>query len=251
MSDEPAATEPQGGDESDAVAVTMENLLQIGQGIRDHLTELASEHDRLLAAVDEETRLAVTAQVMRAIVDHAAEGGSFRYLIYDRLGFGFEAYVPLYNAGGMTISNEFTLGGLTGEPQLRGEKLLRAFGYGSGQRLTTVTLEGGKEPWMTLCTAAHALDDMEKLLLEAPHRAQRAANEAAEAAKILAALHAAVRMREAHRNFKQQLRLPVTNDTSNDDCNTAIDVWRAAIDEFDRLAAEALATSPQPKEAPL
>lgn len=31
--------------------------------------------------------------------------GSFRYLIYDKLGFGFEAYVPLYESGGMDITN--------------------------------------------------------------------------------------------------------------------------------------------------
>lgn len=43
------------------------------------------------------------------IVDHAVEGGSFRCLIYDRLGFGPDAYVPLYSAGGMTISNELDL----------------------------------------------------------------------------------------------------------------------------------------------
>jgi len=31
--------------------------------------------------------------------------GSFRYLIYDKLGFGYEAYVPLYESGGMDITN--------------------------------------------------------------------------------------------------------------------------------------------------
>ncbi len=41
-----------------------------------------------------------------AIVNHAVEGGLSRYLIYDRLGFRPDAYVPLYSEGGMTISNE-------------------------------------------------------------------------------------------------------------------------------------------------
>ena len=63
----------------------------------------------LLEECDIPTKLAVTAWVMKNIVDHATGGGSFRYLIYDRLGFGPEAYVPLYLAGGMTISNEFDL----------------------------------------------------------------------------------------------------------------------------------------------
>ncbi len=56
-----------------------------------------------------ETKLAVTAWVMKHIVEHAKEGGSYRYLIYDRLGFGPDAYVPLYEAGGMEISNEFDM----------------------------------------------------------------------------------------------------------------------------------------------
>ncbi len=56
-----------------------------------------------------ETKLAVTAWVMKHIVEHAKEGGSYRYLIYNRLGFGLDAYVPLYEAGGMEISNEFDM----------------------------------------------------------------------------------------------------------------------------------------------
>jgi len=47
--------------------------------------------------------------VFKHIYEHALTGGSFRYLIYDRLGFGPDAYLPLYEAGGMTISNEFDL----------------------------------------------------------------------------------------------------------------------------------------------
>lgn len=31
--------------------------------------------------------------------------GSFRFLIYDKLGFDLDAYVPLYHAGGMDITN--------------------------------------------------------------------------------------------------------------------------------------------------
>ena len=61
------------------------------------------------AALSEEERIAVAAQVFQAIVDHAREGGTFRYLIYDRLGFSPEAYLPLYCAGGMHISDNFVL----------------------------------------------------------------------------------------------------------------------------------------------
>jgi hypothetical protein len=54
-------------------------------------------------------KLAVVQWVFRHVVEHAREGGSFRYLIYERLGFGPEAYVPLCGDG-LTISNEFSLG---------------------------------------------------------------------------------------------------------------------------------------------
>lgn len=65
--------------------------------------------DELVEKCDYDTKLAVTAWVMENIVKHAKEGGSFRYLIYSRLGFESDAYLPLYDAGGMEISNEFDL----------------------------------------------------------------------------------------------------------------------------------------------
>lgn len=74
--------------------------------------EATRAQDQYLAELvkncDPDTRLAVTQWVMNAIVDHAREGGSYRYLIYDRLGFGPEAYVPLCSSG-LTISNDFDL----------------------------------------------------------------------------------------------------------------------------------------------
>jgi len=67
-----------------------------------------SDLEELANKCDPETKLAITAWVFKHIVDHAREGGSYRYLIYERLGFGPEAYVPLCEHG-MTISNEFDL----------------------------------------------------------------------------------------------------------------------------------------------
>jgi hypothetical protein len=46
------------------------------------------------------------AWVFRNIVENGKEDGSFRHLIYDHMGFGPEAYKPLYLAGGMEITNE-------------------------------------------------------------------------------------------------------------------------------------------------
>lgn len=65
--------------------------------------------DELVVSTPYETKLAVAAWVIENIVKHGEEGGSFRHLIYDRLGFNEDAYVPLYEAGGMTITNEFDL----------------------------------------------------------------------------------------------------------------------------------------------
>ena len=62
----------------------------------------------LLKDVSNDHKLAVTQWVFKHIVEHAKEGGSYRYLIYDRLGFGMEAYAPLC-ADGLTISNEFDI----------------------------------------------------------------------------------------------------------------------------------------------
>ena len=71
--------------------------------------EEAIRNEKIWVSLDLETQLAAAAFVIRKIVDHGREGGTFRYLIYDRLGFGPEAYVPLYMAGGMHIANDFDL----------------------------------------------------------------------------------------------------------------------------------------------
>jgi hypothetical protein len=39
--------------------------------------------------------------------DGIKETGSYRYMIYHRLGFDQSAYCPLYLAGGMDITNAF------------------------------------------------------------------------------------------------------------------------------------------------
>ena len=93
------------------VAVTPELLKSMKEGIEARTEYAEREFPRLVAECPEETRLAVTEWVFRHLIAHAKDDASFRYLIYTRLGFGPEAYVPLYNAGGMTISNEFDLRG--------------------------------------------------------------------------------------------------------------------------------------------
>ncbi len=94
-----------------AVELTPELMTEIGKHLDARTAHINSEYPKLVEACDYETRLAVTAQVFKAICDHARDGGTFRYLIYDRLGFEADAYMPLYLAGGMDISNEFELPG--------------------------------------------------------------------------------------------------------------------------------------------
>jgi hypothetical protein len=52
-------------------------------------------------------KIAVVQWAMKHIVDHANGGGSYRHLIYTRLGFSMEAYAPLCKDG-LTISNELS-----------------------------------------------------------------------------------------------------------------------------------------------
>lgn len=92
-----------------AVELTPDLLKEIGESLKKRIAEIEETYDSIVQECPYEVRLAVVAWAMKHIVAHAEEGGTFRHLIYDRLGFDMDAYVPLYQAGGMTISNEFNL----------------------------------------------------------------------------------------------------------------------------------------------
>ena len=70
---------------------------------QDAITEMSWD------AIPYNQRLAATAHVFQVLCEHARDGGTFRFLIYQRLGFKEDAYAPLFCAGGMDISNEFEL----------------------------------------------------------------------------------------------------------------------------------------------
>jgi hypothetical protein len=74
--------------------------------IGDLMAERENDLDKLADTCDYDMKLAVTRWVMKHIADHGKEGGSYRYLIYERLGFGPDAYAPLCSDG-LFISNEF------------------------------------------------------------------------------------------------------------------------------------------------
>ena len=54
---------------------------------------------------EEKPTIEQVAWVFDKIATHMKEGGTFRYLIYDRMGFSGDAYTPLYSSGGMSITN--------------------------------------------------------------------------------------------------------------------------------------------------
>jgi hypothetical protein len=85
-----------------------DNLDDTLEGLRQAFADHDAELAKMANECDPDVKLAVTKWVMKHIVEHAREGGSYRYLIYDRLGFGPEAYAPLCSDG-LTISNEFDL----------------------------------------------------------------------------------------------------------------------------------------------
>ena len=48
-----------------------------------------------------------TAWVFSHLKDHMKDTGSFRVLIYGRMGYDANAYISLFEAGGMDLSNAF------------------------------------------------------------------------------------------------------------------------------------------------
>jgi len=53
----------------------------------------------------DDQRIASAMVIFEAIHKHIEMGGTFRHLIYDKLGFDMNAYLPLYSSNGLTISN--------------------------------------------------------------------------------------------------------------------------------------------------
>lgn len=97
-------------------------------------------------AWDYEARLLYTVKLFAALRRTLQEPNSFRSLIYDGLGFGPDAYAPLYCAGAMDVNNALVKQRPTEEaPRLHAadEEVLAA-----GDIVVTedVALQGQKEP---------------------------------------------------------------------------------------------------------
>jgi hypothetical protein len=74
--------------------------------MKSYYLELLRERSR---EQPEKIRAAVAADVISALLEHAKEGGTFRYLVYDRLGFSQESFTSLYLAGGANIAETFAI----------------------------------------------------------------------------------------------------------------------------------------------
>jgi hypothetical protein len=67
--------------------------------------DLHKEAQKAWDSLTYKQKLLVTHHIFNNLHDHMLEGGTFRYLIYDRLGFGMDAYGILID--GLVISNAF------------------------------------------------------------------------------------------------------------------------------------------------
>ena len=68
------------------------------------VAELIASVEKWKQTKSDEAYLALLLKIFEAIYDEIEEGGSYRYLIYDRLGLGPDAYQALYPVG-MNITN--------------------------------------------------------------------------------------------------------------------------------------------------
>lgn len=67
---------------------------------------MSDDIDKLLNS-DPRPTVNQIAWVFAHLSDALVEPGSFRHLIYSRMGLASDAYAPLYLAGGMNITNAF------------------------------------------------------------------------------------------------------------------------------------------------
>lgn len=122
----------------------MSDLFDALGSMKEAFDEADKELEKMADECDPTLKLAVTKWVMKHIVEHATEGGSYRYLIYERLGFGPEAYAPLCSDG-LTISNEFDLNIMEDI-----KKVIREYRYAEYNHL---------KPLLSLCDEPNCLND--------------------------------------------------------------------------------------------
>jgi hypothetical protein len=90
--------------------IEMENYEELVKNFQASIKEWQNKHDQIWKDLPEDIRLACADVIFRAIDQHAHEGGTFRQLIYERLGFLPErAYAVLQCAGALELSDNYDL----------------------------------------------------------------------------------------------------------------------------------------------
>lgn len=86
-----------------------DSMEKMRKTFREAMLGWQREHDVVWEGLTSEQKLAAADVIFRAIDQHAREGGSYRHLIYDRLGLGHDSYAVLQCAGALTLSNFYDL----------------------------------------------------------------------------------------------------------------------------------------------
>lgn len=90
------------------IVLTPELMEQIGASIAARQMDIDARYPALVATAPARLRLDAVIACVRALFRHAREGGSYRFLIYERLEFGPDAYMPLCDAG-LALSNDLEI----------------------------------------------------------------------------------------------------------------------------------------------
>ena len=100
----------------------MENYEESVKSFQASIKEWQNKHDKIWKDLPEDVRLACADVIFRAIDQHAREGGTFRQLIYDRLGLTMDgAYAVLQCAGALELSDNYDLSEATESREEKGK----------------------------------------------------------------------------------------------------------------------------------
>ena len=78
----------------------------IKEMMKEERKEGRKEQDKVFGKIPMEKRLEIVAWVFSKLEEHLKDGGTYRTLIYKRMGFDGRAYGALYPMG-MNLSNAF------------------------------------------------------------------------------------------------------------------------------------------------
>lgn len=78
---------------------------ELGKAYREAMEEFQKEAEKFWSSLSYEKKLYAVAYVSRVLCEHAREGGTYRYLIYERFGFDLDSYAILQWSGLLEIHN--------------------------------------------------------------------------------------------------------------------------------------------------